>query len=240
MTVVLNKPADFDPTRWSAMPGWSITVDLTPPELRTRRSLALLRRVIAAVLAFVILLCVGGYLLAVHANSTAQDALDAASSHTTSIRATLGQHSAVTQVKAATSAIDTQLAALFTDDVDVPKLIADLPDADPSHLTVTSVNLSVTDDPGPATPGSPTTIGTVTMSGTARHLADLATEVKALNGVRGVTNVIPTTNSTSGTGTSWSLTFQLTDALYTHRFAATAASAAASATSGASTTSGGK
>lgn len=229
MTIVLSKPTVAKTVSWTSMPGWDIVVDLTPPELRARRSLATLRRMLAVWLTLVALLCAGGYVLAARANSDAQSELTAATETTTVVEAAIGRHSVVTQVQAATAGINAQLATLFAGDVDLPGLVTELTSAGRGAVSITS--LSVTIDPTTSSANPETgaaTIGTVTMTGTAGNLAGLANEVTALARVRGVTDVIPTNNTASKNGATWTLTLQLTSDVYSGRYSSATATAGSS------------
>jgi Tfp pilus assembly protein PilN len=226
MTAVLAKGAAGSP--WHSMPGWGIVADLTPPELSAARRLKALQRLIGAGLAVVIALCVGGYVWAKLQHGSAADALDAANARTTELTVEQAKYAHVTQVEALTKGIDGQVGVLMVDDVDVPVLLAKLRAALPGTMSLTSVNLTLTSGPAATSPttsldtsGGPT-IGTVTMTGSAEHMADVADYVSSLSAVRGIVNVVPSSNNAGAAGgAQWTLTLQLTDNLYTHRYDAT-------------------
>lgn len=223
MTITLHKAEPQIPsTPWSSMPGWGIVADLTPPELRARRALGVLKKVIGASMALLLAICVGGYVLANRSANSAQEQLGSANAQTAVIQAQIDKHSTVTRLQNATSGIETQLSGLFATDVDVSRLVRDLADALPAGMDVTSINLTLTGSSATDTSVDPSeaSIGTVTLAGTSSDLNDLARYVSALNGLRGVTAVIPSTNTASGKAVSWTLSLQLTTERYTKRFGA--------------------
>ncbi len=231
MTTLMTRPGDRDGL-WSSMPGWGIVADLTPPELTESRRLKVLRKLIALCLGVVIVLCAAGFGLAYTKSSAASDSLDAANARTTSLTREQHKFNNVTQIQAATKSIDTQIATLMTSDVDAAALLSTVRAALPGSMSLTSVNVTLAAGPGgsPAattpsldTSGLPT-IGTLTLNGSAQTLTDLATYVRKLVTLRGLVNVVPSSNTagTTGAGAQWTVTMQLTDQLYTHRYDATA------------------
>jgi Tfp pilus assembly protein PilN len=210
------------------MPGWGIVADLTPPELSAARRLKALQRLIGVGLAVVVALCAGGYFWAKLQHGSAVDALDAANERTTALTVDQAKYAHVTQAQTLTRSIDGQVGVLMVDDVNVPVLLAKLRAALPGTMSLTSVNLTLTPGPAATSPGTSLdtsgrpTVGTVTMTGSAEHMADVADYVSALSAVRGIVNVVPPSNNAgTGGGAQWTLTLQLTDKLYTHRYDAT-------------------
>ena len=143
----------------------------------------------------------------------------------------------MTQVQDATKSIDAEIATLMSTDVDAAGLLNRFRVALPASMSVTSVAVTVTAVPGnPAgatssTPSLDTSgrqqIGTVSLSGKSQNLSDLATYVRTLTAMPGVVNVVPSSNTSSAGGTQsargaqWTVTLQITDQLYTHRYDAT-------------------
>ena len=219
------------PAPWSAMPGWGVVADLTPPELIEMRRLKVLRKVIGAALVVVVALFVGGFVFAMFRESGAEDKLASTRAEGTSLARATGRYSAVTELQQTTQSIDAQVMQLMTTEVDVSGFIGKVRSSAPNTVSITSLNVSLTGQnaagaPTPSsTPGSTdaAVIGTVTLSGTARRMADLATYIEALQKTRGITNVLPASNTASTGGTaSWSVTLSLTDKLHTHKYDVTA------------------
>ena len=226
MTTLIAEPGADN--LWASMPGWGIVADLTPPELVATRSLRVLRKQLAAALVLVVLLCAAGYVWAAHKTSMADDQLATSQATTARLNAENSKYSNVVALESATDSITNQLATLMADDVDVATFVQKIGDAAPTGTSFTAI--SVTFSTGqPATTDGPTTgtsIGTLTLSGTSDRMIDVATYVTALQSVTGIVNVIPSTNSAGAGGAraTWSITAELTDKLYTHRFKAASAS----------------
>ena len=236
-TLLSTTPTD---TPWSAMPGWGIVADLTPPELIATRGLRVLRRRIVAALVLILLLCAGGYVWAAAKDNAADDRLTASRATTTRLTAQKNKYSGIVALQTATQGVFSQISSLMTGDVDIADFVAKLHDAAPSGTTLltTNVTLSTTNSADATTPTSEPTVGSATMSGTSRRMVDVAAYVTALQSVPGVVNVVPSTNSASRNGSraTWTITFQLTTKIYSHRFDV---SAPAGGTAGTSTTGGG-
>lgn len=224
MTAVTSSRAT---AAWAEMPGWSIVADLTPPEIIDARRLRVLRRLIAAGLAAALLLCGAGFGYAHGRRSAAAHDLAAANARTTALTVEQGRYARVTQLQAATKAVDAQIAQLMRTEVDVAGIVTRVRDDLPAAMSLTTITVSLSAAAqAPTTSGSTSldtsgrpVIGTVSLAGSSRDLAELAVYVAALSGVKGFVNVIPANNASSTKGaTQWTVTLQLTDALYTHRF----------------------
>ncbi|WP_375496746.1 hypothetical protein [uncultured Jatrophihabitans sp.] len=226
MTTLLAEPGADN--LWASMPGWGIVADLTPPELVAARSLRVLRKQLAAALALVVLLCAAGYVWAARQTSAAEDQLAASQVTTARLNAENAKYSDVVNLQSATSAITNQLSTLMSTDVDVAGFIERMRAAAPAGTTFTSVALTFNAAAGATSAGTvggtAPAIGTLSLSGVSRRMVDVASYVTALQGLAGVVNVIPSTNSATKSGgrATWSITAQLTDKLYTHRFKAAA------------------
>lgn len=214
---------------WSAMPGWGIFADLTPPELLALRQLKGLRKTLLIVLLVVVLACVGGYGYAMHQHSTAAAAYDRAQAQTSSLTAQQSKYSDVTRLRTTTAGINTQIASAMANDVDFAAFLGKVRAALPGSLSLTSVTM--TTNPGTGTTaagsggavslatGAGTRIGTVSLVGTGQSLADLSGFVTALAALPGVVDVLPSSNTAAANATTFNVTFGVTDALYTHRYA---------------------
>ncbi|WP_375480187.1 hypothetical protein [uncultured Jatrophihabitans sp.] len=213
---------------WATMPGWGIVADLTPPELVAARALKVLRKYIALALAVVVLLCVAGYVWASMQSSAADDRLAASQAATSQLTAENAKYSGVVALQNATQNVNSQVATLLATDIDVAAFVQRLHTVAPAGTTLTTVNVALSASGDPTATSGVTTepiVGTVTLSGTSRRMVDLAAYVTALQKLRGVVNVIPSTNSATKNGglATWAVTLQITDKLYTHRYDATAA-----------------
>jgi len=62
------------------------------------------------------------------------------------------------------------------------------------------------------------TIGTMSINGSGAGLDDLPAFVDGLVAIRGLVNVLPTSNLVSDGGAQFSVTISLTDQLHSHRF----------------------
>jgi hypothetical protein len=212
---------------WSSMPGWGIAADLTPRELVDSRQLKALQKRIATALALVFVLCVAGYGLAVVQHSSASRAVDREAVRTSAFQRDTLKYSGITQIKGDVAQVQATLATLMKGDVDLTNLLTSLRSSLPNSMAIRQLNITfvaagaVSGGAGAASSGIDSThtrIGTVSMSGSGRNLVDLSAYVDRLSTIKGVVNVLPTANSATTTGTQFSLTFDLTDQLYSHRF----------------------
>jgi hypothetical protein len=222
MTAVLLKPDS--PKHWGTMPGWNVVADLTPPELIASRSLAVLRRRIFAALVIVVLLCVAGYVYSASSYGSASDAADAASTDTIALQHATVKYAPVTQIETAVDSIRGEVATLMQDDVDVPAVVSSIRAALPSTMSIQSLSLTLTpavSGAGAATgldaSGRPV-IGSVSITGSGRTLDDLPSFVDRLSAIKGVVNVLPTSNQVTNSLAQFSVTISLTDELYSHRY----------------------
>ena len=182
---------------WSTMPGWGIVADLTPPELIESRRLNVLRKIIGAALALLVVILAAVYAFAYLGNSSASDALSAEQSRTSSLIASQSQYSNVTRIQAKLTQIDGQLKTVMGSDVDMQPLVASLRAALPNTMSLKNIVLSLT----PATANSAAAsglnmsghqvVGSVTLSGDARSLAGVSAYVDALGALPGVEVVRP-------------------------------------------------
>jgi Tfp pilus assembly protein PilN len=213
---------------WSAMPGWGIYADLTPPELVNSRRLKSLRKVIVVALVALLVLCAGGYVLAARKSSAASNALADVQLRTSQLQGQAHKYSGVTQLQGTVTQVQTQIATLMSGDVDLVKLIGQLRSTLPATMTIKqeAVTISVAGVAGAATSNSGNgldtsghpQIGTVTLSGAAKSIDDLSAYTDALKSIPGITNVLPLSNATDSNGVQYSLSLGLTDLLLSHRF----------------------
>lgn len=206
---------------WAAMPGWGIVADLTPPELVEMRRLTVLRKYMTLALATVVLLCVGGYFWAGAKTATADDRLAAANAGTAPLTAANAKYADVVALQDATHQVNSQIASLMASDVDVAAFVLKLQQAAPKGTTLTTLTVTLA-APSAAAPNGLTTdpvIGAVTIAGNSRRMVDVASYVTALQDLRGVTAVVPSSNTAATNATAaWTIALQMTDKLYSHRF----------------------
>jgi hypothetical protein len=228
MTATLEVPANTP--SWSSMPGWTIVGDLTPPELINARRLHTLRRFIVVGLGIVVVLCAVAYAYALIQHSRATDDLDSASAQTTQLQVETNKYSGITRIENTVSGVKTQIAAVMVDDVDTAGLIQQLRKALPGTMSIQNMSITITG----ASAGSSNLasssldlsgnalIGSVNITGSSQQLSDVASYVDNLGHIRGVTNIVPTSNQVANKVAQYTITLSLTDVLYSHHFDAAA------------------
>jgi hypothetical protein len=217
---------------WHTMPGWGIVADLTPPELTNRRQLALIRRLIGIALVGLVVLCAAGYVLATVKNGSARSDLHRANAQTSRLQAQVRSFSNVTEMQTAIAAIKADIAAQMGADVDVQPFLASVSTALPGTMTIQNMSLNLSQAAttagvavaSGAAPSEYPIIGKVTMTGDALHYADVAKYVDALNGIKGVVNVIPPSSTLQGNVINYSINFNVTTQILSHRYDATTTS----------------
>lgn len=213
------------PPLWTVMPGWGIAADLTPPELVKARQIAVLRRWIAVGILAILLVCGGGYYLALRANTDAEAKLTEAANRTLELQAIGRSYADVVSIQNKITEIDGQITEVMAADVDLVALMDQLQTTLPATMTISQQAITIS-TAGTATAAGldgsgATRIGTITMSGTGQTIDDLSDYVDSLSAIPGVVDVLPLSNSLSGdggVGTQYSLSLGLTDALLSHRF----------------------
>lgn len=226
--------AERHAAEWSIMPGWGVVADLTPPELGAARALRRLKRGLAGALVAVLLLCIGGYLLASRGHSGAENDLTNANATTATLTVTQHRYDKVTHIDAATAGMNAQLSTLLSTDVDVSSLVNQLYATLPKNMTLTSINITVgaTAGAGAITTGATQSVGSISLSGTSKRFVDLAAYASALSRLRGITAVVPSSNSVQDGKGTWTATAQLTEARYSHRYTAPAVPASPASPTG--------
>jgi hypothetical protein len=219
MTAVLDRRAV---SAWSTMPGWGIVADLTPPELVKARALRVVRRFIALGLLVVLALCALAYLYALQQSSSASDEASAASEQTTLLQIESNKYGGVSKIETDVAAIRSQVASVMGTDVDYSGLLDKIRSAAPTsmsiqNMTVTVSATGVSDTASLDVSGVPH-IGSITVNGVAKRLTDLPAYVDRLSAIRGIVNVIPTTNEVATNDVQFAVTFEINDALYSHRY----------------------
>jgi hypothetical protein len=221
MTALLARPAST--SHWGSMPGWNIVADMTPPELINLRRIAVLRRRIVIGLVVVAALCAAGYTYASMQNHTAADDAALASSQTFDLTRSAAKYSGITRIESAVDTVRGQVATVMTPDVDVTQAIAAMRHALPRTMSIQNLALTLsaagpTNDSVGLDASGHVVIGKVTISGSGRTLDDLPNFVDRLVAIRGLVNVVPTSNQVASKVAQFSLSVDLTDQLYTHRY----------------------
>jgi type IV pilus assembly protein PilN len=213
---------------WSSMPGWGIVADLTPPELIARRHLRVLRKLIIAGLTLVVLLCAAGFAFAFQKDASAVDARNDVIARTNQLQRQLQSPAFrhVVEMKGTVAKVQAQVALLMKDDVDLPALLTKVRAALPASMAIN--NLTVTlNSAATAAAGSTgrgldtsghTVIGTVIIAGSSKTLDDLPAYIDRLAKVAGVVNLVPTSNLLSKDTAQFTLSFAVTDKLFSHRY----------------------
>ena len=211
---------------WQGMPGWAIAADLMPPELVVARRVRKASRALCFAMALLVVLCAGGYVYGMQQSSNASDEVASANQDTTRLQNEAARYADVTKIEGAVAGLQSQVAQLMSTDVDVAVLSARIALALPKGMALQSITVTL-NQPGATTAAAPTldtsghaVIGTVTITGTGRTLDDLPAFVDRLSALKGVTSVLPGTNSVQQGITTFGVAFGITDQLYTHRYAA--------------------
>ncbi len=220
MTAVMAPP---DRHAWGSMPGWDVVADMTPPELVQARWISLLRRRIAAGCLLVLAICAATFGYAAVRHQAARDEATAATDRTTQLTRTVERYSGITVIETTVTDLDRQVATLLKNDVDLPRTVTAINRALPGSMTIQAISLTLTPEGSVEGEGSldrsgHPSVGTVSISGAGRTLDDLPAFVDRLAAIKGVADVLPSSNVVAGRTAQYSVSLTLTDALYTHRF----------------------
>jgi hypothetical protein len=105
----------------------------------------------------------------------------------------------------------------------VPRTVTAINRALPGSMTIQAISMTFT--PGGSVDGAGSldtsghpSIGSVSITGAARTLDDLPAFVDRLAAIRGVVDVLPSSNVLGDRTAQYSVSLTLTDQLYTHRF----------------------
>lgn len=212
------------PSEWGSMPGWGVVADMIPPELTNLRWIGVLRRRIVFVLVLVVALCAGAYIYESMQNSNASDAAAQATMQTNELQHAASKYAAITRIETTVDGVRAQVATVMQDDVDVAGLLLKVRLALPNTMSIQNVALALTSASAAAAtpPGLDASghaeVGKVSVTGSARTLDDLPAFVDRVAAIPGVVNVLPGTNQLSSGFAQFTLTFALTDQLYSHRY----------------------
>ena len=206
--------------QWNALPGWGIAADLTPPELLAARHRERQRKLVAAALAVVLVVCGAGYVWTMHQHSTARDALSTARDETATLQAKARAYATVTQIETKVAQIDKQLAAVLATDVDFTGVLRTFRNKLPNSMTIktASLQLATGTATGQTSSSGHAVIGTVILGGSALTYVDVSHYVDALSATTGVVDVVPTSAQADKNGVQYNVTLNITDQLLSHRF----------------------
>jgi hypothetical protein len=210
---------------WSSMPGWGIVADLTPPELIASRRLRVIHKLIALAAIVLLLLCGLGYGYAYLQNQSASHALSAETNRTASLQAEQQRFSEVTRLQTSLTQVQTQLSRLLGGDVSIAPLVADLRGNLRPGMTIAQVSVNIS-GPGAAAAAAGNTldtsgrphIGTMSLTGTAAKLTDVAAFVDKLAALPGFVDVVAPSSQQSTSGVQYSITASFTDQVLSHQF----------------------
>lgn len=209
-------------TAWETRPGWGIAVDLTPGEVVNARRVGVLKKLIAAGLVLVLFLCGAATYMTLDDEWAARDAYNAEQARTAALQREVQQYSDVTLMENTVTQINTQIATLMAQDVNYVNLMAKVRARAPEGVTITSLSILLAQNqavaPGTPVPSGRAIIGSATIAGRSNSIRDLSPFVKSLSMLRGVEEVVPTSNTRTELGVEYTLSMNLTEELYTHRF----------------------
>jgi len=217
MTVTLERQS-----AWQTRPGWGIAVDLTPGEVVNARRVGILKKVIVAGLVLVLLLCGAATYLTLDDEWAAEDAYNAEQARTAALQQEVRQYADITLMETTIGQTRAQVSTLMAHDMDYVNLMAKVRARAPEGVVITNISVLLAEENGapPATTGAagPAVIGTATVAGKSTSIGALAPFVKSLSMLRGVDEVVPTSNTKTELGVEYTLSMDITDELYTHRF----------------------
>lgn len=226
-----RKTPDQPQHLWSSMPGWGIVTDLLPPEVISARRLRALRKVITMVLLAILVLAGTGYGYGFWRAHRASAALTAEQGRTVELTQQQQKFADVVRIQGTIAEVRGQLTTLLTDDVDFATLIKDVLGKLPTGSSVLqmAVALTVADAQGVSggtdmavldTSGR-AHIGTITLTGQAHSLSQVAAFVTAVAKVRGVVGAVPTSQQGDRNAVQFTVQLTLTDQVLSHHFATT-------------------
>lgn len=179
---------------WAPVP----RVNLLPPEILQNRKFAKVQRRLGVAVVAALGVCAGGYWWALTGVNDAQAELDVATATGQLLATEKAQYSEVPRVLAQVRAAEAARAAAMAQDVLWYRVLNDLALATPSTVWVTQATFTLAGGASSAAAPAadaltPTSIGTVTLSGEASGLPALASWIESLDALTpvdgaGVTN----------------------------------------------------
>lgn len=217
------------------MPGWGIVANLIPPELLLARRVRALQKLVGGVVCLLLVVAAAGYGWALFRSHEAQQSLAAEQTRTSQLLAEQSRYGEVTSIQGSVTQVRTQLATLMGTDVDTGALLGSMLAQLPAGASITQLALTIAAPTPTAANNTGASaldtsgqlhIGTVTMSGQARSVTDVAALVARLGALKGVVAPYPTTNTVNDTGTQFTIQLSINDSLLSHRFDLSAAASA--------------
>lgn len=216
---------------WSSMPGWGIVTDLLPPEVISARRVRALRKVITMALLAILVLAGVGYGYGFWRAHGASAALSVEQHRTVELTEQQRKYADVVRIQGTIAGVNGQIGRLLADDVDVARLLDDVLGRLPKGASVLqlALALSVTNAQGVSggtdmavldTSGHPH-IGTVTLTGQAHSLSQVAAFVAGVGTVRGVVGAVPTSQQGDRNAVQFTVQLTLTDQVLSDHFAST-------------------
>lgn len=184
-TVASDAPVTTARVEWATVP----RVNLLPSEIIEGRSFRRLQRVLAGVVAGVVVLGAAGFLFARHEVSTAQAELDQAAARTTQLQQQQAQFAEVPKVLAQLDAAAADREKAMATDVLWYRFLDELAVATPSNVWLGGVSLNIAAGSADSTAQDALTtsgVGSVTVTGTATKypaVADWLTKVTSVHGM---------------------------------------------------------
>jgi hypothetical protein len=228
--VVAAVEAAPQPRPWSSMPGWGISADLVPPEILTARRAKAVRRLVVMALAGVLALCAAASVLAFRHTAGASSALQAEQAHSASLRGEQDRYAEVIRVQGTLGSVRSELATLLADDVDFSALATQVEGARPPSVRLSQVTavLAIAAAPGAsgATSGLGSLdssgrqhLGSLTITGTAGSMTDIAGYTDRLARIRGAAAANPISQQRTAGGVQFTIQLSLTDLVLTGHYA---------------------
>jgi Tfp pilus assembly protein PilN len=205
---------------WAPVP----KVNLLPAEIVQARRLTSLKRVLAGGVAAVALVCAGGTVWAAAGAAAAQDDLDAVQARAGILRAEQARYAAVPKMLNLIQSAGTARERAMSQDVLWYGFLSDLSVITPKGVTLNGLQASMDQTTPTSDPLVPAGLGTVTFTGTAEHVPDVAAWLDAVAHIQGLDSstlqTITRDNASGGTGgtLSFTSTVSVTSKALTHRY----------------------
>jgi Tfp pilus assembly protein PilN len=205
---------------WAPVP----KVNLLPREIMQARRLAALKRVLGGAVAAVVLVCIGVTVWAQAGAAAKQDELDAVQAQGAALRAEQERYAAVPKLLNLIQAAGSARERAMSQDVLWYGFMSDLAVTTPTGITLNSLQVSLDKSTVNPDPLVPTGLGTVTFTGTAEQVPDVAAWLDAVARIHGVdgSSLQTVTREDTKNGDNGPLTFTttvtVTSKALTHRY----------------------
>jgi Tfp pilus assembly protein PilN len=201
---------------WAPIP----KVNLLPHEILQARQLARLKRLLGGVVAAVVLLGIGATVWAQAEASAAQEELDAVQSRAASLRAEQARYAAVPRLLSVIQAAGSARERAMSQDVLWYGFMSDLAVTTPKGITLNGLQVSLDKPTVNTDPLVPAGLGSVTFTGTAKQVPDVAAWLDAVARIHGVDgSSLESVTRDDGDGSlKFTTTVQVTSKALTHRY----------------------